>query len=130
MNERERLIDLIKHDNCPNPYHCSYKCKYVELIDCHPARLADCILADGWIRPPVRIGQQAYTIIGQKNYPAEWEVVGIFKSQDTYTFTMFRLINGKYEESRSFTEEAIGMIVFLTKEEAKKALEVRNNGKK
>ena len=44
---RERLVKLIKHDNCISPATCSSKCKYVDSDDCHAERLADYLLANG-----------------------------------------------------------------------------------
>lgn len=46
---RERLVKLIKHDNCISPATCSSKCKYVDSDDCHAERLADYLLANGVI---------------------------------------------------------------------------------
>ena len=60
---KERLVELIKQDNCMNPMTCSDKCPYVDLDDCHSARLADHLLANGVIVPPCKVGQTVYRII-------------------------------------------------------------------
>lgn len=61
---RERLIELIKQDNCISPFSCSGKCKYVDLDDCHSARLADHLLANGVVVLPVKVGQTIYFLGG------------------------------------------------------------------
>ena len=59
---RDRLIELIKRDNCRNPFTCSPKCTYVISDDCHSERLADLILADGWIRLPCKVGDTIWEV--------------------------------------------------------------------
>lgn len=44
MTEREKLIQLLKKDNCPSPMLCSGDCKYVSSADCHSERLADLLI--------------------------------------------------------------------------------------
>lgn len=52
MTERERLIELLKNDNCPSPMLCDKNCKYAELKRCYEARTADYLLANGIIVTP------------------------------------------------------------------------------
>lgn len=50
---RDRLIDLINQDNCPSPYICDEKCKYLHLEQCIGDRLADHLIENDVI-PVVR----------------------------------------------------------------------------
>ena len=47
MTERERLIELLKVDNCPSPMFCDANCKYAKLQRCFEERLADYLLENG-----------------------------------------------------------------------------------
>lgn len=49
MTGREKLIELLKQDNCPSPMFCSDNCKYINSSDCATERLADHLLANGVI---------------------------------------------------------------------------------
>ena len=104
MTDRDRLIELIeqaeglKNNDFPS----------VEEI-------ADYILADGWIRPPCKVGDIVYTLCGERyfdNNGVEWE----------------RLSGKQHIEERKFS---LGMMdenynlhsaYFLTKEEAEEKL--------
>lgn len=72
---RERLVKLIKHDNCISPATCSSKCKYVDSDDCHAERLADYLLANGVIVPPCKVGDIVY-LIGLDGTINEYSAVG------------------------------------------------------
>lgn len=50
QNDRDRLIELINHNTSR------------EYIDGDNDRLADCIIADGWIRLPCKIGETLHLI--------------------------------------------------------------------
>ena len=117
---RDRLIKLIKHDNCRNPFDCSPKCKYVESDDCHSERLADLILADGWIRPPCEVGDKVYSdVLG------EIEAFVVMSIELAYTPKGFEgefvSSNGKYP--MLFSIENIGKTVFHSQEEAEAKLQ-------
>ena len=47
MTERERLIELLKSDNCESPMLCDPNCKYASLKRCYEERTADYLLANG-----------------------------------------------------------------------------------
>jgi hypothetical protein len=119
---RDRLIELLNKQSCPSPLLCDKNCKYAHLESCYAERVADHLLSNGIIVPPVRIGQKVYTIFGQKKYPKEWTVVGIWQSEECCRFHAFWESNGTIESSSSFEDYMIGKIVFLTKEEAEEAL--------
>lgn len=47
MTERERLIELLKNDNCPSPFICDANCKYINSENCWAERTADFLLENG-----------------------------------------------------------------------------------
>ena len=106
MTERERLIELIKQ----------------VVHEYFAEDIADLLLENSIFVPPVKLGQIVYTIQGQRKYPKEWRVVGIWKSEEVCNFHMVCYIDGKFVESASIDEDLIGKSVFLTKEEAEQAL--------
>ena len=56
MTERERLIELLKNDNCPSPFICDANCKYINSGNCSTERIADLLLENGVIILPCKIG--------------------------------------------------------------------------
>lgn len=44
---RDRLIELLKNQNCPSSYLCDEKCKYAHLENCYLDRTADWLLENG-----------------------------------------------------------------------------------
>lgn len=47
MTDRERLIELLKNDNCPSPFICDANCKYINSENCLAERMADYLLENG-----------------------------------------------------------------------------------
>lgn len=101
MNERERLIKLID-DGCFEA--CKKKNDDVKLAQ----YLADYLLANGVIIPPVKVGDTVY----------QTDNAG-----DIYESKITEIIYGT--KDIAFGEIAIGKTIFLTKEEAEKALKDR-----
>ena len=108
---RDKLIALIDQDQCPDPYSCSKDCKYVKLPNCHSARIADHLLANGVIVPPCKVGDTVYFLMG--GFAEEMKVIRLnlaLKPNDKHLFDYL-------------TEfDDFGKTVFLTKEEAEQAL--------
>jgi hypothetical protein len=92
MTQKERLVELIKDE---------IDCDKAGII---PEWLADYLLANGVIVPPCKVGDTVYQIDGVRVYESTIKNV----IYDT---------NGV-----AFDEDAIGKTVFLTREEAEKAL--------
>ena len=129
MTERERLIELLKNNNCPSPFICDANCKYINSDNCSAERIADYLLENGVIVPAVEIGTIVYEIrqkgIGFSN-----------RRYDSGITTQKQLKNaifdGKtlYIESKLYAKSdnvRLGKTVFLTREEAEKELEERKN---
>ena len=110
---KERLVELIKRDNCQYPCLCSSKCKYVDEDDCHSERLADLILADGWIRLPCKVGDVVYRISSKTSISENKVYQLIFTEEGLY------YLDDEYRES---SDVVFGKTVFLTREEAEAKL--------
>ena len=96
MTERERLIELLKNEQS----------RYSEDI-------ADYLLANGVIVPPCKVGQTVYRIVEMST--------GVMMNS---TYTIKRFIRTVEVTKNNFFDvcENWGKTVFLTKEEAEKAL--------
>ena len=118
---RDRLIELIK-DIAPDLVAiCGDECDKCTHGDC-VGKLADHLLAEGVIVLPCKVGDTVYQI-NKTPYLGEIYELEIFD---------ISLRNGKpyYETERiDFDDTAIGTSIFLTREEAEKALERSENGK-
>ena len=111
MTERERLIELIRFG-----YGKGRANENVKQIE---ETIADYLLANGVIVPPCKVGDTVYNIDGEcvsDSVVIECKIDECatgFKSQ-TY-----------YGEEMEFDDYEIGKCIFLTREEAKKALKER-----
>ena len=119
---RDRLVSLInKDENCPSHYMCSDKCKYSHLEHCIGDRLADSILADGWIRLPCKVGDTVYVI--SRYYTGTWQIYSCTVEYITH-YKSNGFINAIFSKDINFgvniTE--FGKTVFLTKEQAEQKL--------
>lgn len=115
MSDRERLIELIR------------KAKHQEYIDAVTADidtaidmprceeyLADHLLANGVIVPPCKVGDTVYQTDSCRVYQSEIDYI------EVHGFvTIF------YADGVAFDERAIGDSIFLSREEAEKALAER-----
>lgn len=87
--------------------------------------LADELLAEGVIIPPCKVGDIVYTI--NRRHPKKWKVHFIgYNSQGEFKM---HIATEKFTEMLEVWDYAIGKTVFLTREEAEKALERSENGK-
>lgn len=108
---REKLIDLIAE------VLGSVNCARLWAKD-----IADHLLAEGVIVPPCKVGQTVY-IIGWDDNIEEFTVKDIAYEEGNFGvyFYRFRAVMGR-ESDIHFTDTYIGESVFLTREEAEKAL--------
>ena len=125
MTDRDRLIELLKKDNCPSPFLCDEKCKYANLKRCYEARTADHLIANGVIVPPCKVGDKVYILKSRtsddKNLYIIEDVVKriVFdKSEDTgFIHSRIEFFN------TSSVSDWLFQNIFLTREEAEKVLE-------
>lgn len=83
-----------------------------------------------FIELPCEVGQTVYRVMGDKRIkqPYEYKVIGIWwpADKDCNNAHLVRYVGGMFDSSRSVPLSEFGRIIFLTKEEAEKALEERN----
>ena len=144
MTERERLIELLKKGNAEyserslaeihkllyeKHRYNSATDKVGNLWD----ELADYLLANGVIVPPCKVGGKVYKplITDDTHEPAIWDI-----TITQITIDIGQLLNESYaigkicegDSSISFDFDDIGKTIFLTNEEAEKALAERSRG--
>ena len=107
MSERKRLVELIQ--DCPIQSRTLGDIFYKSVIE----KIADHLLASGVIVPPVKVGQTVYHL----GYSFKVEEIEILQDNIFY-----RCGNTGTDDYMAFCESDIGKTVFLTKEEAEKAL--------
>ena len=127
--DRERLIEILKLGSCPSPYLCDENCKYANLERCYEERTADLLLEHGVVLLPCKVGDRLYEVTGRKTvsvYKVKAIRVELFS-----LFIEWDIVEGLVWQSLSGINAGdIGKTVFLTREEAEKALKEReNNGK-
>lgn len=69
MNEREKLIELLKSDSCESPMLCDPNCKYASLKRCYEERTADYLLENGVIVPGVKVCERRIDDLGRIHIP-------------------------------------------------------------
>ena len=121
---RDRLIDLIDE-------RCS--CGYQPCIE----SIADHLLANGVIVPPCKVGDFVWAKCfwwDDLSGIALYQITNISISQNkkgewTKKYRAMRFKDGKtYDSQINFSFDEIGKTVFLTREEAEKALNERSEG--
>ena len=136
MTERERLIELLKSDSCESPMLCDPNCKYASLKRCYEERTADYLLENGVTVLPAKVGDTVYI----KNEPHDILAMYIEGNEISYIANYDceernclecpfakEILFGEVtmcekSEYSEFTASDIGKTVFLTREEAEKAL--------
>ena len=104
--ERQRLVELIKDGHSLYIQKISGKTMYEEI--------ADHLLDNGVIVPPVKMGQTVYIITEVSKTIIEVAVIGVWQcASNTAIIT----------EVGTIHQNSIGKTVFLTREEAEKMLE-------
>ena len=126
--DRERLIEILKLGSCPSPYLCDENCKYANLERCYEERTADLLLEHGVVLLPCKVGDRLYEVTGRKTvsvYKVKAIRVELFS-----LFIEWDIVEGFVWQSLSgINADEIGKTVFLTREEAERALkEWGNNG--
>ena len=126
MTERERLIEILKLGSCPSPYLCDENCKYANLERCYEERTADLLLEHGVIVLPCKVGDKVYEITGRKTVSVykvraiRVELFGLFIEWDIVEGFVWQSLSG-------INADEIGKTVFLTREEAERALKERED---
>lgn len=122
--DRERLIKILKLGSCPSPYLCDENCKYANLERCYEERTADLLLKHGVILLPCKVGDRLYEVTGRKTVSVykvraiRVELFSLFIEWDIVEGFVWKSLSG-------INAVEIGKTVFLTREEAKRALKER-----
>ena len=96
---------------------------FVEFDDEVVADIADHLLANGVILPPCKVGDTVYKISRNKVKACEVVFIGISKDENCSYFNFVEnYADGTFYKSYSMGFGEIGKTVFLTREEAEKAL--------
>ena len=119
MTERERLIELLKSDSCESPMLCDPNCKYANLKSCYEERTADYLIENGVIVPLINETDTVYVVLLNKVLKFDIISVNLFQNRLLY--------KGQHGLNllHIFRPSDIGKTVFLTREEAEKALKER-----
>ena len=102
--------------------------KYVDGIcvgeQLHSAEtIADYLLSEGVVVPPVKVGQTVYEIQPIRQRVQSYEITTLKWNGHYWWFTwIIKDHNGIYGNVEGFSSRQIGKTVFLTREEAEKAL--------
>ena len=135
---RDRLIELMCKVKCKGdedfgncPYRSNGRCSKVQRLEmCSLFAIVDHLLDEGVIVPPCKLGQTVYVLQLREIYECRVNEICISAGNNNVV-VLDRFINGFL--IRRYGAEyfnAFGKTVFLTKEEAEKALAERNeNGK-
>jgi hypothetical protein len=143
MTERERLIEMLRQGQKEHSERCqaeiakmlSEKHHYNSATDRSQSlweALADHLLANGVIVPPCKVGDTVYTMPPcwrEKDGVSAYQITNLMISCSkkgiwTKKYRAMWFVNGKTVDAQmNFCIDDIGKTVFLTKEEAEKALE-------
>lgn len=116
---RDKLIGLINGLRVRNE---------VSLTDNHTKTLVDNILADGWIRPPCKVGDTVYKVDFIHNCVVVLKVEGFLCNLASWKVHCVHLIPswvGNQKEHIYISFSSFGKTVFLTPKEADNALAER-----
>ena len=120
MTERDRLIELLKK--------APYGANAITLSDKHKdsilGEIADYLLENGVIVPPVKVETTVYYTDSYRHLIKPLEIIG-FEVDYTKRICKYYCRGGDYTPAW-FKPAEIGKIVFLTREEAEKALAERS----
>lgn len=116
---RERLIEVLEKNACRNS-DCGklcLNCPKVALFEGDAEIIADLLLADGWIRPPCKVGQILFVI--EAGLIFEAKVRECNYCSNSTSGIHWHII---FKELFAVSEAHIGKTVFLTRKEAEAAL--------
>lgn len=129
---RDRLVELLCNVKCEGeecfgncPHRIGQKCNKVQRLEmCSVFAIADHLLAEGVIVPPVKVGQTVYVLRSQtsngENLYLRKERIDHYRTFQKMSFMCFE--SGHLSVPDYQWENTI----FLTREEAEKALAERN----
>lgn len=118
MTERERLIELMTQAENED----------LSLLEFEKKILADYLLANGVIVPPCKVGDTMYEIC-ERRRSGKWQKAIVERVVHGIEIGIDNILTARCGTTTYVYLSRLGKTVFLTKEEAKKALkECENNG--
>ena len=130
---RDRLIELLREgeDNTPCGRNPDYDCTGRKCSDCERESIADYLLANGVIVPPVKVGDTVYSWLYEWKKEcgiSPYQITNITITQNkkgvwTKKYRAMQLLGSKTIDWQiNFSFDEIGKTVFLTREEAEAVL--------
>ena len=117
MTERERLIELLMQGDIAAAKQGVFNCCMCRR---EAETIADYLLSNGVIVPPVQVGATVYCTDSYRHLIKPLEIIG-FEVDYTKRICKYYCSGGDYTPAW-FNPAEIGKTVFLTREEAEKAL--------
>ena len=120
---KERLVELMSTIPCDNKkcgYECNGKCVGDFDWSCQKKALAEHLLANGVIVPPLKIGQELWDI--HYNKPRKWEVVYLGYNGKEWHINIYWWKDRHNFKTLSITYPFVGKMWYLTREEAEAKL--------
>ena len=110
---RDRLIELCGYaiESCKSSLCADCEHNNIDYPNCMGVHFADYLLENGVIVPPCKVGDTVYETDGVRIYESTIDEVTYYTNNVIY-----------YTSGVAFDETAIGHSVFLTREEAERAL--------
>ena len=121
MNERERLIELLMQGDIAAAKQGVFNCCMCRR---EAETIADYLLENGVIVPPVQVGATVYCTDSYRHLIKPLEIIG-FEVDYTKRICKYYCSGGDYTPAW-FKPAEIGKTIFLTREEAEKALAERS----
>lgn len=133
MTERERLIILIGRCSCQYSPPCTGECgdcHNIEMFDRQIENLADHLLRNGVIVPPVKIGQTVYPLYADQRFRAFVERIEQTTNGIYFDWVQYDVGVDCAEcwDDERFDIDDIGKTVFLDETEYLIALKERSEG--
>ena len=119
---RERLIKMCENLilSCKSSLCADCEHNKIDYPDCMSAHFADYLLDNGVIVPPCKVGDKVYVIFKNEIYKATVFSMKI-ETEDDHYLTLIKV--NVFDKISMFKVFIFGKTVFLTREEAEKALQ-------
>ena len=125
---RDRLIELLKNLPCTSKTHPKVVDRSKQIImEILAEEIADYLLADGWIRPPCKVGDKVYKVWYTKchnseEYPDSYVCSGCYDVCDIRKEITEVVVPNLRFIVENFMSGYTNTVYYLTREEAEKAL--------
>lgn len=122
MSDRDRLIELLKIPHKAEQLRqMGVTIKNYE-DDCVEAMIADYLLSNGVICPPCKVGDTVYSYDKHRRSPIIKCCVDELLIDSLSKGKLIIVMKDEYNRRMAFFEDSFGKTVFLSREEAEKAL--------